>query len=58
VTWDLFTALVQAHLTWLAIVAVIMSAVSAFHYLRVVWGWRLFGQRGPSKRRASAAATS
>jgi len=33
----LFTAVVQADLTWLAIVAVIMSAVSAFYYLRVVW---------------------
>lgn len=33
----LFTAAVQAHLTWLAIVAVVMSAVSAYYYLRVVW---------------------
>jgi NADH-quinone oxidoreductase subunit N len=33
----IFTALVDAHMTWLAIVAVIMSAVSAFYYLRVVW---------------------
>ena len=33
----LFTAVIQADLTWLAIVAVIMSAVSAFYYLRVVW---------------------
>jgi NADH-quinone oxidoreductase subunit N len=33
----LFTAVVNAHLTWLAIAAVIMSAVSAFYYLRVVW---------------------
>jgi len=33
----LFTAVVQAHLTWLAIVAVVMSAVSAYYYLRVVW---------------------
>ena len=32
-----FTAVVQANLTWLAIVAVIMSAVSAYYYLRVVW---------------------
>ncbi len=32
-----FTAVVDAGLTWLAIVAVIMSAVSAFYYLRVVW---------------------
>jgi NADH-quinone oxidoreductase subunit N len=33
----IFTAIVDAGLTWLAIVAVIMSAVSAFYYLRVVW---------------------
>ncbi len=33
----LFTAVVNAHLTWLAVVAVVMSAVSAFYYLRVVW---------------------
>ena len=33
----LFTAIVDAGLTWLAIVAVIMSAVSAYYYLRVVW---------------------
>jgi NADH-quinone oxidoreductase subunit N len=32
-----FTAVVRADLTWLAIVAVIMSSVSAFYYLRVVW---------------------
>ncbi len=33
----LFAAVVNARLTWLAIVAVIMSSVSAFYYLRVVW---------------------
>jgi len=33
----LFTAVVQTDLTWLAIVAVIMSSVSAYYYLRVVW---------------------
>jgi NADH-quinone oxidoreductase subunit N len=33
----LFTAVVQAHYTWLAIIAVMMSAVSAYYYLRVVW---------------------
>jgi NADH-quinone oxidoreductase subunit N len=33
----IFTAVVAAHMTWLAVVAVIMSAVSAFYYLRVVW---------------------
>jgi len=29
--------LIDADLTWLAIVAVIMAAVSSFYYLRVVW---------------------
>jgi NADH-quinone oxidoreductase subunit N len=33
----LFTAVIQAHLWWLAVVAVVMSAVSAYYYLRVVW---------------------
>jgi NADH-quinone oxidoreductase subunit N len=33
----IFTALIDAGLTWLAIVAVIMAAVSSFYYLRVVW---------------------
>jgi NADH-quinone oxidoreductase subunit N len=33
----IFSAVVAAHLTWLAVIAVIMSAVSAFYYLRVVW---------------------
>jgi NADH-quinone oxidoreductase subunit N len=33
----LFTAVIDAGYTWLAIIAVIMSAVSAYYYLRVVW---------------------
>ena len=33
----LFTAVIQADLTWLTIVAVVMSTVSAYYYLRVVW---------------------
>ena len=33
----LFTALVQGGYTWLAIVAALMSTVSAYYYLRVVW---------------------
>lgn len=33
----LFTAVVQGGYTWLAILAVVMSSVSAFYYLRVVW---------------------
>ncbi len=33
----LFTAVVNAGYWWLALIAVIMSAISAFYYLRVVW---------------------
>ena len=33
----LFTAIVQGGSTWLAIVAALMSTVSAYYYLRVVW---------------------
>lgn len=33
----LFTAVVDAGYAWLAVIAVIMSAVSAYYYLRVVW---------------------
>jgi len=33
----LFTAVVDADLVWLAIIAVLMSTVSAYYYLRVVW---------------------
>lgn len=33
----LFSAIVDAGLTWLAVVAVVMSSVSAYYYLRVVW---------------------
>jgi len=33
----LFGSIVDAGQTWLAVVAVIMSAVSAFYYLRVIW---------------------
>ena len=34
--WYLFGAAVQAHLTWLAVVAVLNSAVSVYYYPRVV----------------------
>ena len=33
----LFTAVVDAGYVWLAVVAVLMSTVSAYYYLRVVW---------------------
>ena len=47
----IFSAVVAAHLTWLAVVAVIMSAVSAFYYLRVVW-YMYFREAEPDGRAA------
>ena len=49
----IFTALIDAHLTWLAIVAVVMAAVSSFYYLRVVWYlfFREAGGRAAAARR-------
>ena len=35
--FKLFTVVVQAGSTWLVIIAVVMSTVSAYYYLRVVW---------------------
>lgn len=35
--WYVITAAVQADLVWLAVVMVLMSAVAAFYYLRIVW---------------------
>ena len=54
----LFTAVIQAHLTWLAIVAVVMSAVSAYYYLRVVW-YMYFreAEAGEAAAQQAAAAT-
>jgi len=49
----LFTAVINADLTWLAIIAVVMSAVSAYYYLRVVW-FMYF--REASETAAAAAA--
>ena len=51
----IFTAVVAAHLTWLAVVAVIMSAVSAFYYLRVVW-YMYFREAPETAARAARAA--
>ena len=50
----LFTAVVNAHLTWLAVVAVIMSAVSAFYYLRVVW--YMYFREAPTMAEGAAAS--
>lgn len=35
--WLVIEAVLQAGLTWLAIVAVVFSVIGAFYYLRVVW---------------------
>ncbi len=51
----LFSAIVDAGMTWLAIVAVIMSAVSAFYYLRVVW-YMYFREAPADAAQAGAAA--
>jgi NADH-quinone oxidoreductase subunit N len=50
----LFTAVIDAHYTWLAIVAVIMSAVSAYYYLRVVW--YMYFREAPQSGEAEAEA--
>jgi NADH-quinone oxidoreductase subunit N len=52
----IFTALIDAHLTWLAIVAVVMAAVSAFYYLRVVW--YLFFREAEGEQPLPVAATA
>jgi len=50
----LFTAIVQAGMTWLAVLAVIMSAVSAYYYLRVVW--YMYFREAPGVAPAEAGA--
>jgi NADH-quinone oxidoreductase subunit N len=52
----LFTAVIQADLTWLAIIAVVMSAVSAFYYLRVVW--YMYFREAPEGEEAEAEVAS
>jgi NADH-quinone oxidoreductase subunit N len=52
----LFTAVVNAHLTWLAVVAVVMSSVSAYYYLRVVW-YMYFHEAPAAAEEAGVAAT-
>jgi NADH:ubiquinone oxidoreductase subunit 2 (subunit N) len=49
----LFSAVIDAGYTWLAILAVVMSAVSAFYYLRVVW----YMYFEPASADAAAAST-
>ena len=53
----LFAAVVDARLTWLAVVAVVMSAVSAFYYLRVVW-YMYFSEAPPLPEGATPPALS
>ncbi|HQG04368.1 MAG TPA: NADH-quinone oxidoreductase subunit N [Thermoleophilia bacterium] len=50
----LFTAIVNAGMTWLAVLAVIMSAVSAYYYLRVVW--YMYFREAPGVAPAGAGA--
>jgi NADH-quinone oxidoreductase subunit N len=50
----LFTALVNGGSTWLAIVAALMSTVSAYYYLRVVW--YLYFKDAPEGAAAGSAA--
>jgi NADH-quinone oxidoreductase subunit N len=56
----LFAAVVNAGLTWLAVVAVVMSAVSAFYYLRVVWYmyFREAEDKAPALEPATIGATA
>ena len=51
----LFTAVIDADLMWLAIVAVVMSAVSAYYYLRVVW-YMYFREAEAAEAGAGSAA--
>ncbi len=51
----LFTAVINADLTWLAIIAVVMSAVSAYYYLRVVW-FMYFREAEPAAAGSAVAA--
>ena len=53
----IFSAVVAAHMTWLAVVAVIMSAVSAFYYLRVVW-YMYFREAEPDSEQPGSPSCS
>lgn len=50
--WYVITAAVQADLIWLAVVMVLMSAVGAFYYLRIVW-FMWFDDPAPAFERES-----
>ena len=50
----LFTSVIDADLTWLAIIAVVMSAVSAYYYLRVLWF--MYFREAPETAAAGAPA--
>jgi NADH-quinone oxidoreductase subunit N len=52
-----FRAAIEANLTWLAIIGVVTSVVSAFYYLRVVYYMFMFdGEAQPMQRPALTAA--
>ncbi len=53
----LFTAAMKAGYTWLAILAVVMSAVSLFYYFRIAAAM-FFTEGAPSKLRSSYALTA
>ncbi len=52
--WFVFFAAVDAGLVWLAVVAVLASAVSAFYYLRIVW-FMWFDEPAPAFERDAGA---
>lgn len=55
--WYVFVAAVEAQLAWLAIVGAVMSVISAYYYLRVVWiMW--FNEPAPAFEREHGPALS
>jgi NADH-quinone oxidoreductase subunit N len=55
--WFVFAPAVNAGLTWLVLIAVLMSAVSAYYYLRVVYVfWMLSPEDVPEAAKAQNAA--
>jgi NADH-quinone oxidoreductase subunit N len=53
--WYVFVAAVEADLVWLAVVGAVMSVISAYYYVRVVWiMW--FNDPAPAFEREQGAA--
>ncbi|MBI1366497.1 MAG: NADH-quinone oxidoreductase subunit NuoN [Alphaproteobacteria bacterium] len=53
--WFVFVAAVNAHMVWLAVVGAVISVISAYYYLRVVWiMW--FNDPAPAFERGTAPA--